>query len=266
MREVPFRGDGFELPLLVSDLIPPGFRHGFTTRGGGVSAAPFDSLNLGGKWGDAPGDVAENRRRFVAAAGAEAVYLATQVHGRDVAVVGAESTPASVGAARADAVLTKRPRTPVGVLVADCVPILIADAVTGACAAVHAGWRGTVAGVLPAALAEMTRLYGTRAADVRVALGPSIGSCCFEVGDEVVAAVEAAFGAARTAGAIVVRSPRAHVDLWLLNRLAAEAAGVPATSIDVGALCTSCARERFFSYRRDRGNTGQLGAFIARAD
>src|SRR6185436_6868278 len=117
----------------------------------------------------------------------------------------------------------------VGVYVADCVPILIADARSGLCAAVHAGWRGTVAGVLAAALRRLIDERRARPADLRVALGPSIGPCCFEVGPEVIAAVEAAFPSARAAGAIVTpagTARRPHVDLPLLNRLAAEAAGV----------------------------------------
>lgn len=261
MREVMFEGDGFELPLLQSTLIPPRFRHGFTTRRGGVSAAPFDTLNLGGKWGDRPEAVAENRRRLREAAGGD-IHFATQVHGRDVVSVEADSSLAAVAAVKADGLWADRPGPIVGVYTADCVPVLIADVATGAVAAVHAGWRGTVAGVLGAALGRMGT-GGSRMTDVRVAIGPSIGPCCFEVGPEVVAAVEGAVPEARGAGAIIDRQPRPHVDLWTLNRLAAERAGVAADAIDVAAACTSCDRERFFSYRRDHGNTGQLAGFIS---
>jgi copper oxidase (laccase) domain-containing protein len=97
-----------------------------------------------------------------------------------------------------------------------------------------------------------------------VAIGPSIGPCCFEVGPEVVEAVEEAFPAARAVGAILASKPKAHVDLWTLNRLAATAMGVSADAVDVAGLCTACDRERFFSYRRDRGQTGQLAAFVVR--
>src|SRR4051794_13229749 len=142
MREVVFQGDGFELPLLQSEVIPAAFRHGFTTRRGGVSQAPFDSLNLGGRWGDEAEAIAENRRRFQAAAGGRAVRFARQVHGCDVARVPVDAPVEAVAAVAADAVMTDAPGTAVGVYVADCVPILVADARTGACAAVHAGWRG----------------------------------------------------------------------------------------------------------------------------
>ena len=164
---------------------------------------------------------------------------------------------------RADAVIAAgAPGAAVGVTCADCVPALIVDVRTGACAAVHAGWRGTVAGVLPAALRRMAAELGTHMRDVLVAIGPSIGPCCFEVGPEVVQEVEAAIPGAREAGAIVEGGARSHVDLWSLNRLAAVTEGVPPDQIDVGGLCTRCDHTRFFSYRRDRGTTGQLAAFV----
>jgi purine-nucleoside/S-methyl-5'-thioadenosine phosphorylase / adenosine deaminase len=263
MREVVFQGDGFELPLLQSEVIPARFRHGFTTRRGGVSQPPFDTLNLGGRWGDEPGATVENRRRLEAAAGGRAVRFARQVHGCEVARARADAPVEAVAAIAADAVVTDAPGTAVGVYVADCVPILVADTRTGACAAVHAGWRGTVAGVLGAALRRMTGELGSRATDLRVAIGPGIGACCFEVGPEVVAAVEAAFPGARAGGAILPRAPRAHVDLAWLNRTAAEAAGVPRDAIDAAGVCTRCDAARFFSYRREGGRTGQLAAFVA---
>lgn len=263
MREVTFQGDGFELPLLQSEVIPAAFQHGFTTRRGGVSQPPYDSLNLGGRWGDDAEMIAENRRRFQAAAGGRAVRFARQVHGCDVAWATADAPVESIATVAADAVVTDAPGTAVGVYVADCVPILVADVRTGACAAVHAGWRGTVAGVLGATLRRMTAELGARATDLRVAIGPAIGACCFEVGPEVVAAVEAAFPEARAGGAILRRTPRAHVDLAWLNRAAAEAAGVASDAIDAAGVCTRCDAARFFSYRRDGGRTGQLAAFVA---
>ena len=264
MHEGIFRGEGFEVPLLRADVIPPGFHHGFSTRRGGVSEAPFDSLNLGGRWGDDAAAIAENRRRFEAAAGGGPVHFARQVHGRGVAHVSAETRPDEVAAVAADAVVTAAPRTAVGVYVADCTPIVIADARTGACAAVHAGWRGTVARVVTAALGALIDTYGSRPRDLRMAVGPVIGPCCFEVGPEVVAEVEAAFPAARAAGAITLppRSLREHVDLARLNRAAALEVGLAPEAIEVAGLCTRCEADRFYSYRRDGGRTGQLAAFV----
>ena len=267
MREVLLSEAGFEMPLIRSTLIPDEFRHGFTTRLGGVSVPPFDSLNVGGKWGDRPDHVAENQRRLRIAAGVDRIFFGTQVHGRDSTLVPAGAILEEIAVARGDAVIAVAPGTAVGVYVADCVPVLIADVRSGACAAVHAGWRGTVAGVLSATLQRMVAELGTRISDVRVAIGPSIGPCCFEVGPEVVSAVDTAFPAARAAGAVVepVAGERLHVDLWTLNRLAAESTGVATDAIDVAGACTSCNPSRFFSYRRDRGMTGQLAAFIVRA-
>lgn len=262
MREVMFRGEGFELPLLQSQVMPRGFLHGFTTRQGGVSRPPYDSLNLGGRWGDDAAAIAENRRRFRIAAGGGPVHFARQVHGRDVVRVAAHATPDQIAEVAADAVVTGAPVTAVGVYVADCAPILIADARTGACAAVHAGWRGTVAGVVAAAVHALIESFGSRAVDLRVAIGPTIGPCCFEVGPEVVAQVEAAFPRARAAGAIVARQPREHVDLPALNRAAALGAGVAAEAVEVAGMCTRCDETRFYSYRREGGRTGQLAGFV----
>jgi hypothetical protein len=196
--------------------------------------------------------------------GVERIFFGTQVHGRDSVLVSADATVEEIAAVRADAVIAPTTGIAIGVYVADCVPVLIADLRSGACAAVHAGWRGTVAGVLPTTLTRMAAELGTRMSDVRIAIGPSIGPCCFEVGPEVVSAVEAAFPEGRAAGAIVARAAgaRPHVDLWTLNRLAAESVGVPTEAIEVAGDCTSCDPTRYFSYRRDRGMTGQLAAFI----
>jgi len=268
MRAQVYRdGEGWELPLLASAILPPGFRHGFTTRGGGVSRAPYDTLNVGAKWGDARADVVENRRRIERAAGG-ALFLATQVHGAAVTCVAAGDDRARVAGVEADALCASDAALPLAVFVADCIPALIADPRTGAFAAVHAGWRGTVAGVLPAAVRALGERFGARPEDLRVALGPAIGPCCFEVGPEVVAAVEAAVPGARAAGVIVDPQPahgrKARVDLKRANVVLLGAAGVPAGAIDAGPECTSCDRGRFFSFRRDGGRTGQHVAFIAR--
>lgn len=259
--------DGRALPLLRSAVIPAAFRHGFTTRAGGVSAPPYDALNLGGKWGDAAANVAENRRRVARAAGAP-LFVATQVHGAAIARVRAADAPADLAGVRADGLCSDRRDAAVAVFVADCIPALLADPRTGACAAVHAGWRGTLAGVLPAAVRALREHFGARPEDLRVALGPAIGRCCFEVGPEVVDAFDAGLPGARAAGVIVaatVTSGKARVDLKRANRLLLERAGVDPEAIEAGSECTGCDRAHFFSYRRDRGQTGQHLAFIARA-
>jgi hypothetical protein len=256
---------GESIVLLRSTVIPQSFSHGFTTRAGGVSPAePHRGLNLGLRWGDPVEHVHENRRRLLAATGAARLHLATQVHGRAVRQVVADDSPVDVAGSEADAVVTDVVGAAVAVLVADCVPVLIADAEGGACAAVHAGWRGVIAGAVPAALQHLARAFGTQPAAARVALGPCIGPCCFEVGPEVERAFADGFSEAREHGIIRTPAPggRAHVDLRAALRLSLRGMGVPAHAIDVSDACTRCDPERrFYSYRRD-GRTGQQAGFI----
>ena len=250
-----------QVPLLTSAVIPGTFRHGFTSRAGGVSAPPFDSLNLGLKWGDARESVLENRRRLLRATGAGALYLARQVHGARIVQVRAGDDPQEIARQEADGVCSNVPGIAVGVYVADCVPALLADPRTGAFAAVHAGWRGTVAGVLAAAVQALAGAYGSAPADLRVALGPAIGPCCFEVGPEVAAVFESALPGAGTVIARPGRKP--HVDLRLTQRLQLAAAGVPAEAVETIDACTMCdPAGRFYSYRRDADRTGQHAGFI----
>ncbi|HEY4392754.1 MAG TPA: peptidoglycan editing factor PgeF [Polyangia bacterium] len=254
-----------ELPLLRSALIGAPFVHGFSTRAGGVSAPPFDTLNLGGKWGDDPAAVSENRRRLERAAGGP-VVSPRQVHGVNVVRVRAADDRAALARTDADGLCTDAPGVVLGVFVADCIPALLVDPRSGAVAAVHAGWRGTVAGVLPGAVRVLGGEFGARPGDLRVALGPAIGPCCFEVGPEVVAAFEALCPDARARG-IVLPSPRgapgkANVDLKAANRLLLERAGVSPEAIDAGPECTHCDRARFYSFRRDGNATGQLMGFV----
>jgi YfiH family protein len=255
---------GWTLPVVRSARIPPEFRHGFSTRAGGVSEAPFDALNLGGKWGDDPAAVLENRRRFLRALGIEGpLYVVRQVHGTHVARVRAGEDSEALARLDADAMCADGPGVALGVFVADCIPALFADPVTGAVAAAHAGWRGVVAGVLPATVRALGAL-GVRPADLRVGLGPAIGPCCFEVGAEVVAAFEAADLAAAIRPSPRGRPDRWHVDLKAAARRQLGRAGLDPEAVDAGDDCTSCDRARFYSYRRDGAATGQLMAVIGR--
>jgi len=257
---------GQELPLLVSSIMPARFRHGFTTRAGGVSEAPFDSLNLGWNWGDKAGHVAENHRRLLCVSGAEVMYRCTQVHGVSIVRVGGTDDSAKVATWQADGMVSDESGVGLSVHVADCTPILMACPETGACAALHAGWRGTVAGMAPVGVQAMASQFGCRPADLRVALGPCIGPCCFEVGPEVVEAFAAAMPAGRETGVILsVPGKKAHIDLRRLQRLQLQAVGVSAQNIDASTDCTLCdPAERFFSFRRAGRATGQMVGFITR--
>ena len=241
--------------VLRSPLLS-GTSHGFSTRLGGVSSGRYATLNLSTSWGDEASAVAENRCRVAKAGGfdGERLYLARQVHGAVCARVDGH-TPAELRGVEADALVATTAGSAVGVLTADCVPILFSDG-EGRVAAAHAGWRGTVAGVAAAALEKLV-VSGARRERVRAALGPSIGPCCFEVGEEVAAAFES------LAPASIVRGPgKPHVDLRRANRDLLMAAGLGSEQIDATAPCTYCERERFFSYRRDGRGIGQILSFI----
>jgi hypothetical protein len=248
----------------VSPTIPASFRHGFSTRAGGVSTAPYESLNLGAKWGDSPESVAENQRRLLVISGARTMYAVSQVHGARVVRVVAGADPAAVKDEQADGLCGDGPGLGLSVHVADCVPVLIADPRTGACAALHAGWRGTVAGVTTGGVAALVGAFACRPEDLRVALGPCIGSCCFDVGPEVVAAFEAAWPGASAVGVVLETAGfQPRVDLRRCLSLQLQAAGVLPEHIDVSSDCTHCdPAGRFYSFRRSGRLTGQLVGFI----
>jgi len=146
-----------------------------------------------------------------------------------------------------------------GAFAADCIPLLFADAEARVIGAAHAGWRGTVGGVAANVVARMVE-RGARADRIRVALGPSIGPCCFEVGPEVVAPFRAAFG--ERAGLVVPGPAKDHIDLRVATRAVLERAGVRPEHVDAAPPCTKCEADRFFSYRRDGQAGGVHMAFI----
>jgi len=231
-------------------------RHGFSTRNGGVSTGRYATLNVGGKWGDAEANVRENRRLLAADAGFDLARLATvhQVHGRAVAFADGKNAE-TLAAVDADALVARGPGRAIGIYTADCVPILLDDG-DGRVAAAHAGWRGTVAGVAAAAVEALVSAGADRA-KLRAALGPSIGPCCFEVGDEVAARFLAWPDAIRA-----VDGKKPHVDLWAANRAQLIDAGLSPDRIDAAPPCTMCDGARFFSFRRDGGSIGQMLSFI----
>jgi len=221
--------------------VPGPYRAVFTTRNGGVSAGPYASLNLGGKVGDVPEHVQENRRRACAELGADAEKLAMnyQVHSEHVH----RAVPGARGERWGDGLWTDEPGVPVLALTADCVPIaLVRTDGTPAAGVLHAGHRGLLAGVVEAGV----RALGGK---VAAAVGPSAGPCCYEVGEEVAAPFAEAFGDD------VVRDGK--LDLWTSAERALRAAGVE--RVDRFDACTSCQGSRFFSHRRDSGRTGRQG-------
>ncbi len=245
------------MDILESPLLS-GFRHGFTTRDGGVSEPPHDRLNLGGAVGDDPARVAENWRLLEAATGLRFARV-RQVHGARVIAVAAPCEPAD----EADAVLSTAEGVAACVSVADCVPLLLADPATGAVAAVHAGWRGTLAGIAAEGVRALERQVGAPPSRLLAVIGPSIGPCCYEVSEDLAARFEDELRGSVVRGPSAGAPARPRVDLWAANRGVLARAGVSAERVQVLGRCTSCERERFFSHRRDAGRTGRQMAFIA---
>jgi len=241
-----------------------GFANAFSTRGGGVSPFPEGSLNLAGFDQDSAENIRENRRRFIDALGGDwTLAVCWQVHGSDVFVVRDPADPHPEDE-RCDALTTNLKGVLLGVKTADCVPVTIGDARSGACAAVHAGWRGTLAEIVKRALARMQEEFGTAPADVRAALGPAALGCCYEVGAEVVEPFRAKFP---DADSLFRPTDAGHalVDLHEANRRQLVEAGVLPERIHALPLCTMCRPDLFFSYRQDRklyGRTGRLLSVI----
>jgi polyphenol oxidase len=256
------------LALSCARLEEQGFANAFSTRLGGVSPMPEAALNLAGFNDDAAENIYENRRRFLNLLDGEwALASCWQVHGADVRTVkSVEDTRQPEKAlgetVYCDALTTATPRVLVGVKTADCVPILLADSRTGACAAVHAGWRGTVAGIVARALGSMSAEYGTRAADVSAAIGPAAGGCCYEVGREVIEAFREKFPAADSLFK-PTRDGHALVDLQRANREQLAAAGLSSENIHTAPLCTMCRTDLFFSYRREKRTHGRTGRLMS---
>jgi polyphenol oxidase len=251
--------------LRAPTMDPARVNAGFSTRRGGVSEPPFDELDLGSREDD-PGAVAANVLRFARACELSRCPPAVQrqVHGREITWVGGEDgpDPREVRDTEADALLTRAAGLPVGVLTADCVPVLLWDPDHGVVAAVHAGWRGTAAGIVGAAIEAMAERAGTRAAAVQVAIGPAIGRCCYHVGPEVVEQLTAAIPGERWLARDEDGSPR--VDLREANRLTLRGLGVAAGAIALVGGCTCCDPDHF-SYRGDGPRTGrQMGVIELR--
>lgn len=248
--------------LRSESLVRAGVRHAFNLRTGGASEGPYATFNLGRAVGDDAGCVEENHRRFADAVGYRpgALYELSQVHGAGVRVVSADDVPAQVRRGEGDALVAPRGGIAVGVRVADCAALLIADVQSGAVLAVHAGWRGTVAGVLEAGVRALLDQGGAASA-LRVALFPHIRRCCFEVGDEVAVQLRAC-----SPDPDVVDRSRAkpHVDLTAILRAKLALLGVAPDAIDDIAGCTRCEPERFFSFRRDGQRSGRhLAAIVS---
>jgi len=241
-----------------------GVRHAFSTRIGGTSPAPFDSLNLGNPNGC---DLQDNYDRIWAnysrltssiGCGEEPPLRVHQVHGREVACV--EAGGDFDTGQRADALVSRDSQRVISVRTADCVPVLLCSGDGRIVAAIHAGWRGIVAGVIPAAAAKMLEGAGA-AGTILAAIGPCIGPEAFEVGPEVLEAFLGVFGDAAPIGR--TSDGKGTVDLRRAARMQLLSSGLCECNIDSTDRCTLTHRDEFFSHRRERGITGRMAAVIA---
>ncbi len=237
-----------------------GLLHGFMGRRGGNSVGPYAGLNVSYRVGDDNEAVSQNVCDVKHTAGIHDGRIVTmkQVHGDGIVEV-KDRTVKEAG--EADAMVTAGPGIHLGVLTADCVPILFVVPKHKIVAAVHAGWRGTMVGIAEKMVRRFNVDYGVAPEEIEAALGPSIGACCYEVKDDVTGPLREKWGRLADEN-IQTRDGKSFVDLRDLNRGIIERAGVPADRIFQIGPCSSCAPEDFFSYRREKKETGRQISFI----
>ncbi len=259
-RDIPY----FQFESFVGN---PSIHHAIFTRQGGFSPAPFDSLNLSVSVPDEKGRVYANRTRAYGLFGrdTDTVVHAHLVHGADVARV----TQADNGTwiSRVDSIITNEPGCALTMNFADCTPILLYDPVNQAIGLGHAGWQGAVKDLPGAMVRAMRKEFGTNPADLLAGIGPSIGPCCYEVGEVVINAVRDAFDHPDSLliepGLInhfSANDNRPNFDLPGANYRNLQRAGV--VQIEMAALCTACRTDLFFSHRAEKGQTGRFGSIF----
>ncbi|MGH7832142.1 MAG: peptidoglycan editing factor PgeF [Candidatus Binatia bacterium] len=234
--------------------------HGFLGRRGGKSTGRYAGLNLSFRVGDDPKTVKDNVCDMKKAVGAHDLRVVTmrQVHGDRIVDVKDRSLKE---AGEADGMATEEHGLFLGVLTADCVPILFSVSGRPLVAVVHAGWRGTLAGIAAKMVRHLEDRYAVRAKLLETALGPSIGPCCYEIGSDVSTPLVQKWGSLAE-NCLAKRNGKSLLDLRKLNRSILEGAGIPPGRIAEIGPCTSCSADEFFSYRREKGETGRQISFI----
>jgi YfiH family protein len=254
--------------LVCAPLEHDGFTNAFSTRLGGVSPMPQDALNLAGFNEDDAENIYENRRRFLKLfEGAWTLAGCWQVHGGVVRVVHnlqeAQPKPGVLGDDEyCDALVSRTPNVLLAIKTADCVPVLIGDAKTGAFAAVHAGWRGTSSSIVMNAIAQLQKEYDTDLSDLRVAIGPAANACCYEVGKDVLGKFKELFPQSDHLFT-ATRPDHARIDLQRANRDQLIAAGISPERIHIASVCTMDRNDLFFSYRREKSIHGRVGRLMS---
>ncbi|MBP1961378.1 peptidoglycan editing factor PgeF [Paenibacillus aceris] len=252
-----------------------GLTAGFTSRQGGVSEAPYSTLNCGLHVMDKPEHVIRNRELLAEAIGQpfDAFTYGEQVHGNEVTVVsliekGKGRTSRESAIQAKDGFITQEKGIVLCAQFADCVPLFFYDPVQQVIGLSHAGWKGSVLNISMATITLMTHTFGSQPSDIRAAIGPSIGVCCYEVDETVASRVYAALheiSAAPDEQLSVIRGKengKYMLNLQELNRKLLEQAGILSSHIEVTQLCTSCSSDDFFSHRKEGGSTGRMVAWI----
>lgn len=233
-----------QFDMLMSE---PGLIHGFSTRKGGVSSPPFDSLNLGINTIDQQENIQYNRNQFYNILGVHANHLAypQQVHEDHVAVV---IKPAELH--QTDAVITKIPGLALSIQVADCAPVFLYNSKIPSIGLVHAGWRGTASEITKKTVRMMIDQFNANPKDILAFIGPSIGPCCYQIGDEAKSCFDSSC------------LNHDHLDLWQCNKNQLIQSEIPDFNIQVSGICTSCNSSLFFSHRESGGQTGRMMALM----
>lgn len=242
------------------DIFPHAVKQAVFTRRGGVSPAPWDSLNVGGLVGDDIAHVRENRIRSFQTLGRTpaSIFDVWLVHSTDVIYTDSPRN-LELPPIQADAILTDRPEVTLYMRYADCVPLLFYDPVKCVVGIAHAGWMGTVRGMAKATIQKMQSQYACKPENILAAIGPSIGVDHYEIGPDVILKVKESFGADEER-LLESRNGRVYLDLWMANYIQLQRAGVE--KIEVSGVCTACHLEDWFSHRAEKGKTGRFGALI----
>jgi len=244
-------------------------KHFVSTRHGGVSRNAYSSLNIGLGTDDDRALVLENRKIMAQSVDIplNAFVFLNQIHDARVAIVnagmkGCGAFTRDTAICGTDAMVTNVPDICLFVMSADCVPLLFFDPVKKVIGACHAGWRGTLLKAPVATIQTMCESYGSVPADILVAVGPSIGPCCYNVGGEVIDSVLRTFGSTDAFIRFDKFDWQPYFDLWSTNQLILRKAGIQEKNIEISGLCTQCHHTDFFSSRHDKGITGRFGAGI----
>jgi polyphenol oxidase len=258
---MPFREAGSLKYFYFDSFDRADLVQGIYTRHGGVSPAPWASLNLGGTVGDERENVVENRQRIFESCSrpVESIYDPWQVHGTDVICV-EKPRPLTSPHQKADVILTNRVEVTLLMRFADCVPIALYDPVKQVIGLVHAGWRGTIAGTAAAAVQSMVSHYQCEAQNILAGIGPSICVDHYQVGEEVVTAVRENFGDIDAEKVLWKNNGSYHFDLWRANQIVLEKSGV--WQIEQAGICSYCCNDDWYSHRAENGKTGRFGAIL----